>query len=641
MRDLLDKLDPRQREIVQDTEGQVLVLSGAGSGKTRVLTYRIAYLIENGVPPWAILAVTFTNKAKRVMEERIQELVGDQGNEVWMGTFHSICIRILRRFGGQIGLAPNFTIIDDKERTKILKDAIEKAECQYEPEVMASIIGNAKNDLLTPAELRMNASNRYERDAAYVYEIYEEKKDKSGYVDFDDMIMKTVRLLQNSTEARDLYQKQFRYILADEGQDTNTAQYTLLNLLMGEHQNLFVVGDIDQSVYRWRGAKIENMIKFQEVYPESRIHQLDQNYRSTANIVNAANAVIEHNVERLEKTAWTSKEAGPPIVLYEAEDDSREAEFVVSAIQRMVDVEGQSYNNFAILYRMGRQSRLIEVALTQAGIPYKVVGGKSFYDRKEIKDLVAYLRIIANEFDALAMERIINVPKRGIGDTTVKKIDQYAKDCSIPFPKALEYIDDIPKISKGTKLKIENFDHFILSLREFACVPGVSIPEIIQHILSQTGYLTELDPDKEEDESRIGNIRELIKVAEEWENTTSNPGCISDFLSETTLSGIEEGEEEVDSVTLMTAHSSKGLEFPCVFMVGMEENIFPHSRSSNDPKNMEEERRLAYVAITRAEYRLFITYCFNRYEYGDPRPKRSKVSRFVLEIPSELVRKIG
>lgn len=640
MQDILENLNPIQSTIVKDTEGYVLTLAGAGSGKTRVLTHRIAYLLQNGVKPWGILAVTFTNKAARNMREKVTELSGDHASQVWMGTFHSICVRILRRFGGEIGL-PNFTIIDEKERATLLKQCATQLGFEYEVPIMVSAIGNAKNDLLTPPELLALAQRRHEQEISHIYQVYEDKKNELGYVDYDDLIMKAVLLLQNSTEARETYQKQFRYVLADESQDTNEAQYLLLDLLTGHHKNLFLVGDIDQSIYKWRGAKISNVLKFQERYPEARIHKLEQNYRSTQTIVDAANAVISHNKERIEKTAYTDKGWGEPILAYQAEDDVREADFVASAIRRIVQVEGKDYKDFAVLYRTGRQSRSIELAFTQAGLPYQVIGGLNYYDRKEIKDIICYLRLMVNDVDSLAMNRVINVPKRGIGDTTVQKIEDYAAICQIPFPKALEHVENIATISKGTKTKIEGFVTFINELREFARQPDQSVAEIILEILRRTGYRDNLDPDKDEDASRLENIEELINVAAQWDQERTEEKTIADFLSETTLASDVDGLEDDNKIKLMTAHSAKGLEFPVVFIIGLEENILPHVRSLADPADLEEERRIMYVGITRAELRLFLTYCRNRYEYGDPRPKQNKPSRFLGEIPATLIRRLG
>lgn len=640
MQDLLAKLNPSQQTIVQDTEGYILTLAGAGSGKTRVLTYRIAYLMANFIKPWRIMSVTFTNKAAKEMRHRLGLIVGDESSSVWIGTFHSICVRLLRAYGKEIGLV-NFTILDEKERAKMLKQAAQLLGYDYEVEAMVAVISNAKNDLLSPAELLQMSERKHEKEIAHIYQAYEDKNQELGYMDFDDLIMKTVQLLRNVPEVRERVQDQFQYVHADEGQDTNAAQYTLLDLITAKHGNMFIVADVDQSIYKWRGAKVQNMIKFKEMYPNSKLYKLEQNYRSSANIVNAANAVISRNKIRLEKTAYTENPPGEPIILYQAEDDGREADFVASVISRLIRVEGRSYKDFAILYRTGRQSRAIEVALTQAGHRYQVLGGTSFYDRKEIKDITAYLRLISNDLDALAMERVINVPKRGIGDTTVKKIEDYANVCQIPFPKAVENIADIGSISKGTKAKIENFVEFVQALREFAYQPNTPVATIILEILNRTGYRDQFDTAKDEDAARLDNIQELINVADQWDKENTEEKTLSDFLAETTLSGVQDEMEDDDHVTLMTGHAAKGLEFPIVFIIGLEENILPHGKSLADPEDIEEERRIMYVAITRAEVRLFLTYCKCRYEYGDHRPKMNKPSRFLGEIPQELVKRIG
>lgn len=641
MEDLLAKLNPVQREIVKDTQGEILVLAGAGSGKTRVLTHRIAYLLQNGVKPWHILSVTFTNKASREMRDRLVELAGPEARDVWVGTFHAICVRILVRFGDKIGI-PNgkFTIVDDKEQTKLLKQCNELLGVEYDPDVVSGIIGNAKNALVTPEELLALSKTRQERDLAQLYQAYEDKKAELAYLDFDDLLVKTVRLFEGSQEVRDLYQNQFHFVLSDECQDQNKAQFQLLNYFSAQHGNLFMVGDIDQSIYKWRGAEIGNMMKFKEQYPNCKIYALEQNYRSTATIVNAANALILNNKERLEKTSFTENNQGDPIILYRADDDSREADFVASVISRMRQVEGRGYSDFAVLYRTNKQSRAIEVALMQAGIPYQVVGGTSFYDRKEIKDLTAYLRIIDNEFDALALDRIINVPRRGIGDTTVKKIEDYAKACNIPFPKAVENVEDITGIAKGTKAKIQGFLQLINGLRDFANAEGTQIAQLILHVINETGYRNLYDIDNEEDASRLENIEEMINVADTWDKANETGKRLSDFLTETTLIADIDSMNEDDTVKLLTVHAAKGLEFPIVFLIGMEETIFPHSRSLADQKDIEEERRLAYVAITRPEIKLFMSYCNNRYEYGSPKAIRNKPSRFITEIPKEFFKVI-
>jgi DNA helicase-2/ATP-dependent DNA helicase PcrA len=640
--ELLNGLNSIQQEIVKDTEGNFLVLAGAGSGKTRVLTHRIAYLIQEGnVKPWNILAVTFTNKAAKEMKQRVVELVGPEGRDIWIGTFHGVCLRILMRFGAEIGYE-KFVIIDDKEQKKILKEAAEACGIDFDIDKIKGLISGAKNDLITPEGLLDMSVQQHDKDISNVYMAYEEKKNEMGYFDFDDLIMKTVHLMNVSEKAREIYDNQFKYVLTDEIQDTNKAQFALLSLFSAHNENLFAVGDSDQSIYKWRGAQISNIINFNRHFPNVRVYKLEQNYRSTKTIVQASNALISGNKERLEKTAFAESENGEPITIMQAEDDGREADFVASLINRTIYLEPhRDYSDFAIIYRMNRQSRAIEVALTQAGIPYQLIGGHAFYDRKEIKDLVAYLRAIANGIDALAFQRIINVPKRGIGDTTVGKIGDYAALCNIPFPKAFEYVDDIPKIAPRTKNKIKEFSTLIEKLVDYENSEDFSVAELIKMILHETQYLQQYDEEKEEDATRLENVQELINVAGKWDDEAEEGKGLVQFLAETSLvSELDNMEEDNNIVTLMTGHGAKGLEFPIVFGIGLEESIFPHGRSLSDPAEIEEERRLMYVLMTRAEEKLYISYCKRRYEYGNPKPILNKPSRFLKEIPRNFVRRM-
>lgn len=638
--DLLSGLNPTQQEIVRDTEGYLLVLAGAGSGKTRVLTHRIAYLIQEGVAPWQILAVTFTNKAAKEMKSRVTALTGAPGRDVWVGTFHSICIRILSRYGSEIGIE-KFTIIDDSDQKKILKEVLELIGGEYEIDTIKNAISNAKNNLLTPEELLGSSNYQHEKDLANIYQGYQDKMAENNYLDYDDCIMKTVELFNKSAVAADHYQKQFRYVMTDETQDTNKAQFKLLSQLSAHHENLFAVGDSDQSIYKWRGADISNIINFQTHFPGTKLYKLEQNYRSTATIVHASNALIQNNKERLEKTAFTESDTGAPIVIYQADDDGREGDFVTQLMKRMHQVENRPYSDFAVLYRTNRQSRSVEVAMTQLGVPYQVIGGHAFYDRKEIKDLVAYLRAIDNGVDVLAFRRIINVPKRGIGDASVGKIEDYASECGIPFPKALENVDDVPKIPKKALNSIKEFTGMMKEFDEFLRSEEFSIAGLIQLVLAKTNYMESLNPDKDEDVTRMENIQELINVAGKWDAEVDREAKgLTEFLTETSLVSDIDSMEETDAVTLMTTHACKGLEFPVVFIIGLEETILPHGRSMSDPAEMEEERRLMYVAMTRAEQKLFITHCKQRYEYGVPRPIYNRPSRFLKEIPTELIKKI-
>lgn len=640
MASILDGLNPVQREIVKDTEGQVLVLAGAGSGKTRVLTHRIAYLLHQGIPPWQILAVTFTNKAAREMRERLVALSGTQARDIWIGTFHGICVRMLGRFGSEIGY-DSFTIIDDSEQKKIIKETIATIGIDYDIDFIMGYISDAKNRLLTYQDLEAEAAQQHDKDVVNIYRAYEEKKDELGYFDFDDLIMKTVQLLENSKDARETYQGQFHYIHTDETQDTNRAQFRLLTELCEKHQNIFAVGDSDQSIYKWRGAEISNIINFNQYFPEVKVYRLEQNYRSTNTIVTASNSLILNNKERLDKTAFTEKAGGDPILIYEADDELVEAEFITDAIEGLHRVRHRPYSDLAVLYRTNRQSRAIELSLKKRNIPYQIVGGHAFYDRKEIKDTIAYLRAIANDIDALAFERIINVPKRGIGATTVTKINDYAHDCVVPFPKALDRIDDIPKITPRTKNKIKEFSALVNGFREYAASEDFSVAELIKKIVTETGYLEKLDPDKSEDAARLENIQELINDAGRWDQDEDNAQkTLNDFLNETSLVAGVDSLDEGSHVTLMTLHSSKGLEFPIVFIAGMEEGIFPHGKSMSDDAEMEEERRLAYVGMTRAEERLYLSHCQKRYQYGQSTPIFCKPSRFLKELPKELVKRV-
>lgn len=639
--ELLAGLNPVQQTIVRDTEGNKLILAGAGSGKTRVLTHRIAYLMTQNVPPWQILAVTFTNKAAREMRERVVQLAGTEAREVWMGTFHSVCIRMLARFGSEIGI-DKFTIIDDTDQKKLIKEVIALMDSNFEVDVIKKVISDAKNELVTPEMLLEVAKNGNEQALAHMYEAYEEKKTENNYLDYDDCISKAVLLFENSQAARDHYQHQFRYVMTDESQDTNRAQFKLLMHLSAHHENLFAVADVDQSIYKFRGAEMENIINFNTFFPETKLYKLEQNYRSTDAIVQASNAVILNNKERLDKTAFTDKELGDLITVYQADDDTREADFVARTIQHVRRRKDASWNDFAVLYRTNRQSREIEKAFTQFGIPYEIVNGHAFYDRKEIKDIVGYLRAVNNEMDVLAFNRIINVPKRGIGAKTIERIQDYAIDCNIPFSKALENVTDVPKIPKKALASIQDFLEMMNEFKTYSDSDGSSIAELLQLILQRTGYKIELNPDRDDDLSRIENLEELVNVAAKWdmeEHNEEGGGGLTQFLTETSLTSAVDGMEDKDTVTLLTIHSSKGLEFPNVFIVGMEENVFPHSRSNSDPKEMEEERRLIYVALTRAEEKLFLTHCKQRFDYGGGL-KYNQPSRFLREIPKHLIKRI-
>lgn len=639
MHELLEGLNPQQQDIVKDTRGPLLVLAGAGSGKTRVLTYRIAYLLSQGVKPWNILAITFTNKAAKEMRERLEQLVGNQAHDVWMGTFHSICLRFLFRFGKEIGLE-TFTIIDDKEQLKLMKETIALCGSTIEPEAALGMIDKFKNKLITPAMAEADADNHpYGKEISNVYTAYEEKKDELGYLDFNDIIMKAIQVLETHEPAREIYQQQFHFVSCDESQDTNDAQYKLIKMLSAHHGNVMYVGDVDQGIYSWRGAEITNILSLKDYYPNLKEYQLGQNYRSTQTIVNASDALVQRNNQRLEKETFSRNEHGDPITIYRADDDSREADYIAAIIKRGHSVRGIKYKDFAVLYRMNRQSRAIESALTHAGIPYQIISGTNFADRKEVKDLIGYLRAISNPNDTLALERIINTPKRGIGDTTIKRIQAYAEECMIPFSKALEHVEDVPKVNAKTAAKIKDFLTLLEGMRTAA--EGNGIAEVLKDVIVKTEYLKQYDVHKEDDMNRVGNIKELINLAGKWDEDDDNEGKkLVDFLAESSLaSDVDSLDDEQDKVILQSVHSSKGLEYENVFLVGLEENMFPMGRASSGDE-VEEERRLMYVAMTRAKKRLFISHCRQRYEYGNPRPVFNKPSRFLREIPETFVKRI-
>lgn len=639
MIELLEQLNPQQQDIVKDTRGPLLVLAGAGSGKTRVLTYRIAYLLSQGVKPWNILAITFTNKAAREMRERLEQLSGKQALDVWMGTFHGICLRILFRFGKEIGLE-NITIIDEKEQKKLMKETLETIASSIEIEQALSIISTFKNKLVTPDMALEDAPNNpYGEEIAHVYMAYEEKKTELDYLDFDDIIMKAIHLLEVNEVARDTYQQQFHFVSCDESQDTNDAQYKLIKLLSAQHGNVMYVGDTDQGIYSWRGAEIKNILNLKSYYPDLKEYQLGQNYRSTQVIVDASNALVKRNKQRLEKEAFSQNEYGDKITLYQADDDSREADYIANIIRRGHNVRGIPYKDFAVLYRMNRQSRAVESALTHAGIPYQIINGTNFADRKEVKDLIGYLRAINNPNDTLALERIINTPKRGIGDTTLKRVKDYGDECAITFAKALEVVEDVPKVNAKTAIKIKDFLSLMENMR--AAAKEMPIAEIIKEIIVKTEYLKQFDITKEDDLNRVGNIKELINLAGKWDEDDDNEGKgLMDFLAESSLaSDVDSLDGEEDAVVLQSVHSSKGLEYENVFLVGLEENMFPMGRAASGD-DLEEERRLMYVAMTRAKKRLFISNCRQRYEYGNPRPVFNKPSRFLREIPEMYVKRI-
>ena len=640
---IYDTLNEQQRLGVTTTEGPVLILAGAGSGKTRVLTHRTAYLIEEaGVNPYHIMAITFTNKAAGEMRERIDRLVGHGSESIWVSTFHSSCVRILRRYIDRINFGTNFTIYDADDSKTLMKDICKRLNIDtkvYKERSFLAAISSAKDELISPAEFMKRAlasADFAKRKQAEVYQEYQEALRKNNALDFDDLIMKTVELLQTDAEVLASYQERFRYIMVDEYQDTNTAQFELIRLLAGKYKNLCVVGDDDQSIYKFRGANIYNILNFEKYFPEAVTIKLEQNYRSTQNILNAANHVIANNEGRKKKTLWTDNDEGRKIVFKQFDTGYDEADYVARDILSGVKNGNYRYGDYAVLYRTNAQSRLFEERFVVSNIPYKIVGGVNFYARREIKDLLAYLKTVDNGRDDLAVRRILNVPKRGIGATTVTRVSDYADAYGISFYGSLKRADEIPSIGKAAA-KIRPFVNFIQMLRskkEF-----LSVSELLKEIIEETGYVRELEAEgTDEAEARIENIDELISKAAAYEETQEHP-TLSGFLEEVALvadiDGLEEGS---DYVVLMTLHSAKGLEFPKVYLAGMEDGLFPSymSITSDDaPQELEEERRLAYVGITRAMKELAVTCAKTRMVRGETR--YNAVSRFVKEIPSELL----
>lgn len=641
---IYDTLNPPQREAVAQTEGPVLILAGAGSGKTRVLTHRIAYLMEEmGVNPWNILAITFTNKAAQEMRERVDKLVGFGSESIWVSTFHSACVRILRRHIDNLGYDTNFTIYDTDDQKSLMKDVCRKLNIDtkvYKERSLLAQISHAKDELLTPDDMEMKAAGDYNmKKVASVYREYQAALRKNNALDFDDLIVKTMELFQNCGAVLEYYQERFKYIMVDEYQDTNTAQFKFISLLAQKYENLCVVGDDDQSIYKFRGANIGNILGFERVFPDAKVIRLEQNYRSTKNILNAANQVIANNTERKAKTLWTENEEGSKVHFRQFFNAYEEAEYVAGEIGRMKREGMGSYRDCAILYRTNAQSRIFEEKFIAANIPYKLVGGVNFYARKEIKDLLCYLKTIDNARDDLAVQRIINVPKRGIGATTLGRVQDYADNMGISLYEALRVAEEVPSIGRSLS-KIDGFVTFIQSLKSKADV--LSVEELLQEVIDDTGYVAELEAeDTEESRARIENIDELISKTVAYQEAMeeqNQPATLSGFLEEVALvADIDTVDPDQDYVLLMTLHSAKGLEFPKVFMVGMEDGIFPSHMtiSYGDDGELEEERRLCYVGITRAMKDLTLTCAQQRMIRGET--QYNKVSRFVREIPRELV----
>ena len=637
---IYDTLNTEQREAVFHTEGPVLILAGAGSGKTRVLTHRIAYLIEEkGVNPWNIMAITFTNKAAGEMRERVDKIVGFGAESIWVSTFHSSCVRMLRRFIDRLGYDTNFTIYDADDQKTLMKDICKRLNIDikvYKEKAILAAISSAKDELISPEEYELqNMADFSKKKVILAYKEYQKELKKNNALDFDDLIVKTVELFQSCPDVLEYFQERFRYIMVDEYQDTNTAQFKFVSLLASKYQNLCVVGDDDQSIYKFRGANIGNILGFEKVFSNAKVIRLEQNYRSTQNILNAANQVIQNNMERKRKTLWTENEEGEKLHFRQFMNAYEEAEYVVGEISKKVREGDGEYRDFAVLYRTNAQSRLFEEKLLMANIPYKLVGGVNFYARKEIKDLLAYLKTVDNAKDDLAVRRIINVPKRGIGATTLSRVQDYASERGIGFYDALREAEQIPSIGRAA-VKVEPFVTFIQTLRskqEF-----LSPSELLKDIIESTGYVEELrNEGTDEAEARIENIDELITKVVSYEEENEAP-TLSGFLEEVALvADIDSVDGDDNQVLLMTLHSAKGLEFPYVYLAGMEDGIFPSymTITADDPTEIEEERRLCYVGITRAMKELTLSCAQQRMIRGET--QYNKVSRFIKEIPRELV----
>lgn len=637
----LELLNKEQKDAVLHTEGPLLILAGAGSGKTRVLTYRIAHLIEEcGVNPWNILAITFTNKAAGEMRERVDKIVGYGSESIWVSTFHSTCVRILRRYIDRLGYDTSFTIYDTEDQKTVMKDVCRRLQLDpkmYKERMLLNVISHAKDEYISPNEFKLDAQGDYRQEkVAEVYLEYQKELKKNNALDFDDLIVKTVELFQSCPDVLDYYQERFRYIMVDEYQDTNTVQFKLISTLAKKYQNLCVVGDDDQSIYKFRGANIGNILNFEKVFPEARVIKLEQNYRSTQNILDAANGVIANNRGRKEKALWTENEQGAPITFQQFQTGYEEAEYITGEIRKKVREGECEYKDVAILYRTNAQSRLFEEKFLVANIPYKLIGGVNFYSRKEIKDLLAYLKTIDNGKDDLAVRRIINVPKRGIGAVTLNKVQAYADSMGLSFFEALEAANEVPGIGKAL-LKIQPFVHLIHGLR--LKLSDISLEELMEEILTQTGYVQELkDEGTDEADARLENIDELITKIVTYEEGAEHPD-LSEFLEEVALvADIDSLEDSDNRVLLMTLHSAKGLEFPYVFLAGMEDGIFPSYMSiaaENPTEEIEEERRLCYVGITRAMKELTMTSARVRMIRGEN--QYNNISRFVREVPKELI----
>ncbi|HAQ0978135.1 TPA: DNA helicase PcrA [Enterococcus faecium] len=645
--ELLNGMNPRQKEAVLHTDGPLLLMAGAGSGKTRVLTHRIAYLIEEKeVNPWNILAITFTNKAAKEMKERVNAILASGGEDVWVSTFHSMCVRILRRDVDFIGYNRNFTIIDSSEQLTLMKRILKELNIdpkKYDPRSILGTISQAKNSLHTPQDFAKMQGSYYEEIAAKCYAAYQKELQYNQCMDFDDLIMNTIRLFEEHPDSLTYYQNKFHYIHVDEYQDTNHAQYTLVNLLAGRFRNLCVVGDADQSIYGWRGADMQNILDFEKDYPDAAVILLEQNYRSTKNILSAANQVIENNSNRKPKNLWTENKEGNKITYYRADNERDETRFIVDRMQEEIRSNHRNYGDFAILYRTNAQSRVMEETLLKANIPYKMVGGHKFYDRKEIKDILAYLNMLVNPQDSISFERIVNSPKRGIGPGSIEKLRSFASLHEWPLLEAAQNVD-LANIGGKAGQQLGAFGEMIQEVTQM--IPYLTVTELTKEVLDRSGYLEDLKIQNTlEAQARIENLEEFLTVTQEFdkqfeqqneEDADAPEEKLTVFLNDLALvSDIDNLEEDASQVTLMTLHAAKGLEFPVVFLIGLEEGVFPLSRALMEESELEEERRLAYVGITRAEEALYLTNAFSRTLYG--RTQYNRPSRFVEEIDQELL----
>jgi DNA helicase II / ATP-dependent DNA helicase PcrA len=637
---LINGLNPEQQKAVKTTDGPLLLMAGAGSGKTRVLTHRIGYLIaEKRVNPYNILAITFTNKAAREMKDRIQNMMGGAADEIWISTFHSMCVRILRRDIDRIGFNRNFTILDTTDQQSVIKGILKDKNIdpkKFDPRAILGSISSAKNELMDTEEYAKQAGGYFDQVVSDVYTEYQKRLRKNQALDFDDLIMLTIQLFTRVPEVLEYYQRKFQYIHVDEYQDTNRAQYMLVKMMAARFKNLCVVGDSDQSIYRWRGADIANILSFEKDYPNANVILLEQNYRSTKRILLAANKVIENNSNRKPKNLWTENAEGNKISYYRADSEQGEAQFVIGKIKELVDSGKRKTSDIAILYRTNAQSRVMEESLLKSNIDYSIVGGIKFYDRKEIKDILAYLRLIANPDDDISLQRIINVPKRGVGSSSIDKIANFATMHDISLFQALDSIELIglsPKITSACR-EFRNLINGYTQMQEF-----LSVTELVEEILEKSGYREMLVAEKSlEAQSRLENLEELLSVTKNFEEGNEDKSLVA-FLTDLALVAdidrLDEDGKPAESVVLMTLHSAKGLEFPVVFLIGMEEGVFPHSRSLMEEMEMEEERRLAYVGITRAEHELFLTNAQMRTLFG--RTSMNPASRFIKEIPEDLI----